>query len=281
MRLIIIILLYSFFSYGQAFVSEKNMWFDSYGLRHTFSQDSFLVDSKYYRKELISDQEFGNNFQNSDRYYRQQGQIVYYKPQTLNPERLLYNFSLIKGDTFYLKSSSFNPFFMTVLKVDSVILLDGSPRKRIKVLCDKSSRVTFDWIEGLGGVIQTDSPCVLDGGGAGMTCFYTNNQHIFKTYELWLKDENCFFKTATKEIQNDQIEIFPNPANDYLNLHLKEVQISNGYLMIYDALGKSWKKSVITDGENKIDLISLPYGIYFYNIVSDNFISKAGKIIKN
>ena len=69
------------------------------------------------------------------------------------------------------------------------------------------------------------------------------------------------------------IEIFPNPAGDFIKVN----GITQGQYKLFDQLGR-----VIQNGEfeEKIDISSLNPGIYFVEIVEDNFIYSQ-KIIKN
>jgi hypothetical protein len=257
------------------FVSEKNIWFESNGLRHTFSNDSILVDKNYYRKELISNSEFGNDFQESSRLFRQEGQKVYFRENANVNEKLRFDYSLNVDDIFYLKQD-FDSIQMVVLEADSISLLDGSLRKRLKVQCDPlKSGVVYDWIEGIGSTIFTDMPCYIDGGGNGLTCFFTDDQHIFKTYVPWLVNEKCYFKTATTEIQKNKFEISPNPVYDYLFLDFQNLSSSVLDFKIYDVLGRLKLNFQVNGGNSKIDLSSFSAGTYFY-IVKD----KEGNIVE-
>jgi hypothetical protein len=263
------------------FVSEENTWFDSNGTRHTFSADSFLVDGFYYRKELYSSSEFGNDFKETKKLYRQQGQKVYSKASVSKKEKLIYNHALNKDDIFYLKPLDFDSIQMKVEEVDSILLLDGSLRKRIKVQCDpEKSGFSYDWIEGIGSTQITDLPCLLDGGGSYLTCFYTNGQHIFKTYEPWLKDEKCFFTTAVSDLDKVEIIVYPNPISSRLNLFIENSLPKAPEIILYDILGKEAFKAQLTLGLNNIDLIYLSAGSYRFKVVDKSKVIAAGMLVK-
>lgn len=76
---------------------------------------------------------------------------------------------------------------------------------------------------------------------------------------------------------DDPIRIYPNPVADYMYVY---VPVAGSY-SICDITGKSFLENVLSNGENTINLVNLPSGIYLLKIsVNDGAESKVYKIVK-
>jgi hypothetical protein len=75
------------------------------------------------------------------------------------------------------------------------------------------------------------------------------------------------------------IDLFPNPASDYLNIRFSEAKGYIGYIKveIYDTWGK---KLISQKNVNPVNLQSLSQGIYIVRIYIDNELVTTSKIIK-
>ena len=99
--------------------------------------------------------------------------------------------------------------------------------------------------------------------------------------ELWIVSANNIVNVSTSEIDHvESINIFPNPAEDILNIDYKGMNIES--IEIYDVKG-SLIKSIITEGMNgylDIDISSFAEGIYSVKIKSADkiFYRKISKI---
>lgn len=71
--------------------------------------------------------------------------------------------------------------------------------------------------------------------------------------------------------------VFPNPCSDWVTVDLKEGD--EGLMTLYDISGKIILSSEIIGGQ-KINVESIPIGIYYYIIKNDNFI-ESGKLVKD
>jgi hypothetical protein len=58
------------------------------------------------------------------------------------------------------------------------------------------------------------------------------------------------------------IKAYPNPAHDFVNLHLNGVSSPKGKVFIIDLSGKVIKTQVITATDTKIDMAGLATGVY-------------------
>ncbi len=87
-------------------------------------------------------------------------------------------------------------------------------------------------------------------------------------------------KTQEKNEEAQSISIYPNPANDILNIELVEIKIKDYRLEIVNNLGQVVYQSLIINHHSSIVIKELPSGIYFINIFSKNGLIEAKKIVK-
>ena len=80
----------------------------------------------------------------------------------------------------------------------------------------------------------------------------------------------------TVEVSNSY-NIYPNPANDFINIEISDNHNDNFNISIYNSLGI---KVLETSNENTINIEDLPSGMYFINVTTENF-SQTKKVIKN
>ncbi len=83
--------------------------------------------------------------------------------------------------------------------------------------------------------------------------------------------------TLSNEIVDDPIgsKIYPNPTSNYINIQMKEYDLKNKALDLFDLKGaKVISKEIKSDGKtHKIDISDLPKGIYILRLGSD-FVKK-------
>ena len=84
-------------------------------------------------------------------------------------------------------------------------------------------------------------------------------------------------------VQKNKVEIFPNPSVDYLNVHIKNSDLSKTVLIIHSIIGSKFEVEVEKTGpeEYRIDVRNLPKGYYLLSIkdASTEF-SKTFKFLK-
>ena len=78
---------------------------------------------------------------------------------------------------------------------------------------------------------------------------------------------------------NTLVRLFPNPTYNILHLDLKKASLPNGTLKVYDSSGKVLLNTLITDTTMTLDIESIPAGILWVQIIS-NDLSLIKKIIK-
>ena len=77
---------------------------------------------------------------------------------------------------------------------------------------------------------------------------------------------NSILNLETKEKVN--INVYPNPAKDYINVDFDTKNFSKGEIHLFDMQGKLVKKAKLkTQKGNRVDISSLKAGSYSYNII--------------
>lgn len=84
---------------------------------------------------------------------------------------------------------------------------------------------------------------------------------------------NCF-NNPTK------VDVFPNPANDQLNINFKNNTILDRQVIIKDISGLEILNYSLPHKQNQINTSNFDSGVYFFRVVSNNEITKEGKFIK-
>ncbi|MCF8457016.1 MAG: T9SS type A sorting domain-containing protein [Bacteroidales bacterium] len=184
-----------------------------------------------------------------------------YQYQGTNGDFLLYDFSLIVGDTFNYGSS--------LRIIDSItndlilypwgtgelnIELDG---RRVFYLSDQNGYTIDIWIEGIGSVSGIESN--YSGGNDILLC------HFNKAGDLDFhlnSDSSCYgtFYLSVSEVNIFDVSIFPNPSSG--SVHISGLQESPYQLAIYDISGKHILQMQIESNETTIQLDGMRDGVY-------------------
>lgn len=107
--------------------------------------------------------------------------------------------------------------------------------------------------------------------------------NVFRSDKGWFIDDLSISNTilgVNEYVQN--IDIYPNPVKDYLNIYLGNSINSPFEISIYDLLGNLMIKkqfSAYYDANIIIDISDLQTGSYYISITNDKFI-KRGRIVK-
>ena len=78
-----------------------------------------------------------------------------------------------------------------------------------------------------------------------------------------------------------KINLFPNPATDYLNLFIDTKNIDNSFYIIYNLNGEKLKHNKILNFETQISFEEYAPSVYFVKIFINNNYTNAYKIIKH
>ena len=202
----------------------------------------------------------------------------------LKTEFLLYDFSLNVGDS--ISSDSFRitvvdyPSYLKVIKIDSVQF--GNEYYRTFQFGRQFSLNPVPeaiWVEGIGtfnGLLYPIGDKSESGSKSTLICFSKENYNLY--HNQFFND--CFGINSTKNYINSiKLTIHPKPFNDLITVEYQSSEAA--VLEILSAHGKSvFKKEINDSGSTKINLSSLPAGLYLVNLKTGNK-TITEKILKN
>jgi len=214
---------------------------------------------------------------------------VFIRNAFINGEELLYDFSLVAGDTLNYDSQR----KCRINNVDTVIL--DRPRKRMFVSFIGWHDDVF--IEGIGAVYTNFlTPGVnveeVDGPDEKLLCFYETNNLVFHdslypVYGSWGDTLTfpCIIDSSWVGIDEGNIDsglkIYPNPASQMINIQTDNVQSSIKGVSVYDVTGKAMHGSTsLTMTNATVDVSNLPNGLYFLHVEMSNGQRVVRKMVK-
>jgi hypothetical protein len=84
---------------------------------------------------------------------------------------------------------------------------------------------------------------------------------------------------AEYENQESMVVVYPNPMNDFLNIHIDPIIQGEFTLRLYLGNGKLIEEKRFSENTFKVDLQNYPNGIYIYVLNDTKGFSKQGRII--
>ena len=101
----------------------------------------------------------------------------------------------------------------------------------------------------------------------GLIIPYSESTGLY-LYKFMPNGYNSILNLETKEKVN--INIYPNPAKDYINVDFDANNFTKGEIQLFDMQGRLVKKTKLTTQKgNRVDISSLKAGNYTYNIIID------------
>lgn len=104
------------------------------------------------------------------------------------------------------------------------------------------------------------------------TRYYVCTIHVAT---MGMKGQINVTATGTNDLNSDlSVAIYPNPANEVLNINVSNSSNQLVNMDIVNLLGAKVMdcggNQILSNGVKKVDVSALPRGVYFLNIVSDN-----------
>lgn len=218
------------------------------------------------------------------------GNIYYYHNDTL---RLIYAFEVSKNDTvtFNMLScfGSIIDMEYKVAKIDSIIV-DNDTLRRVKceLLSGRDLNPNpYEYIEKIGSkriLIEDAAGCssIPESRPPWLRC-YQEGDLLYKT-EAFLNYGNydCDYVEPVSTIPTrkySDINIYPNPAADCINISFDNNKHSDFFLSIYDVQGKLQKSKKLDLNNSNISISDLVTGIYILKITDNEKVLKMDKLI--
>ena len=96
-----------------------------------------------------------------------------------------------------------------------------------------------------------------------------------------LQGVDAYLATNIANIAANEILIYPNPANDILNIELGSKTNAESTINLYNSMGALVLSTKTTEGKTSLSVAGLPKGIYLINIAGKGQTSKMRKVILN
>jgi hypothetical protein len=122
---------------------------------------------------------------------------------------------------------------------------------------------------GIGDIAVFNNELYVTGG---FTKINSDTVMYIAKYNGWYLGENTIKK-------NGGVDIYPNPTNTTLNIHLSSY-ITNETLLIKDILGNEVYKEILNNSNETIDVSKWSKGMYFYQITNNQEIYNGKFIIE-
>lgn len=257
--------------------------FDSscYTVNYLMYGDSIL-NTMEYKKFYISYEETPINWTLNGFIREDSLKRVWYRRIVDTSEVLLYDYSLLTGDS--LKLGFDTTFYYTVDSITTETVSD-SLRKKYWI-SQENYNWNETWIEGVGsnrGIINS-ATATLVGGWSWLLCMSDSGNLVYSNPNF----TSCYINTDVEEIYKPVLRIYPNPTSNTINFTLPDNE--DYEIIIYDALGSNAFSTplrqcsgqaleVTFEGEVcNIDVSSLPSGIYFIEARGEKILR--GKFVK-
>lgn len=210
------------------------------------------------------------------------------------PESLLYDYSLEVGDTIWFNiggSACYDgvsfweqSHFKVVTEKDSVELLDNQYHTRWFL---EGSIMNDIWIEGVGSTVWFGlfnpiiSDATLCGDSYSFACYKHNNTALYidnpecdKCFCYLLTGINEPFESA------DEIEIYPNPTKDIVNISINSDEQNQTEVRIYNSTGHCvFNAKQQTSESIKILVKDWKKGLYIVRFLDEKRLIGAGKFV--
>lgn len=271
------------FSHAQRMVKEGNQWsvYDPPFIVSNSSTEIYriggdtLVDNLLYHQVYTTRDTSGLNWRLSIDLLREDTTTkrVYWKAGSQD-EFLLYDFSLEVGDTIPFQISFDFVCDVFVHSIDTVTLENGEQRRRLNLGDQSYGLYSGDyWIEGIGSnhgpffyrYCATDQNFIL-------LCHSDAEGILFSN-----SSEGCFIATSVSNILPPDIEVFPNPFTDEIQIKFEETSLSS--IQILDIMGRQVLEE--KDVYNVINTSMLESGTYILLLQTTEGRTFSQKLIKS
>jgi hypothetical protein len=274
---------------GQTYLHEPTRWqqyvyYPSFPTTYTYEfaielKGDTLIDGKQYFKTLKTGTLTVDGYYQAPEEFpiyeytysiREEDQKFYIYNTNSQQESLLQDFDLDIGDTVVAADHCVHKI---VVWIDTVYL-GNSPRKRFH-LNEGDGPITV--IEGVGSTRGLfDSPCNDWFAPVFMQCFIQDQNYLqlFPTFD-------CSSLVSTEQNNLVEINIYPNPFTDQLNIQIPELSLQPVSIRVLNLLGTTVFQTNIEFSENpeRINLEHIPPGMYVIWIRNNNG-ERSFKVIK-
>jgi hypothetical protein len=220
------------------------------------------------------------DFRRTQTFLREDSLNRVYEKFGQDPEHLLYDFNLEVGDTFTVFGLGAFGCTYEVASIDSILLLNGTLAKRLNLVHTENYFEDGYLIEGVGssfGLTEPSGGCTVD-AAYYLVCLYENGNQIFSDPTRGPCYQNM---VPTKEISSeDQIDVFPNPFSQTLNLEINDSPHRINSIELLDARGRRINQLNELGASIQINTGNFPNGFYILKMVTESGMVLTKRLIK-
>jgi hypothetical protein len=290
----LLIVITYFAAQGQVFPNDSAYWkvevgsvecVDPYGVsdvcyeqQYFLSGDTTIGDQSY--KKVYSSMRYRSNLNTWTYYYNgyfgaiysdNEANKVYWRPASSFQDTLLYDFNLSVGETLP-ESYVYDPEVAGIIQIDDIDTSTINGQSIVRYHMDNAGFGLEYILQGIGSTLGLLEP---------ITPFFEHHFTLlcFQNYETSLTypengDCDVFTDISSYSAEENNISIYPNPANGILNIDNASVS----HIQIFSITGLLISESEIKTDHFELKLKGVPEGMYFLRFEKDLEI-KALKII--
>jgi hypothetical protein len=189
-------------------------------------------------------------------------------------EKLGYDLSANLGDTVSLPAHAYewdqdSLFILYIADTNSVPLYNGQHRNYYSFSSINNNGRSIGFVEGITAFDNTfpDRYFFWDAFHQSYTmCMHENGKYLWPANGWPIDTTYCGFNLVyTKDYEKDAFLIYPNPANNFVNIDLP-ADFAKGSIELTDLMGNQLTRINFYNGSNQIhlDLTPYPSGVYFF-----------------
>jgi hypothetical protein len=249
--------------------------------------DTIILGTTYKKIYTLFDTTFTSPFSTYYAAIREQDKRIYTIIDNSN-EQLLYDFNLLVGDTItynYSLTPEIDSFSRVVTKIDSIILMDGTYRKRYYLDANWNCYLNDTIVEGIGSISwkglfnPLNSDICTCGDSYNFSCFKQNDTVLYMNNTFC---NYCFCGlglSVTDIIKNINIQVSPNPFTSHTTINVSN-GIRNATLTVYNLYGQQVKQiKNISQQTFTLHQDHLPSGLYYISLMQNNKIIATDKLV--
>lgn len=205
-------------------------------------------------------------------------------------EFLLYDFNIQVGDTVSIRLLNYTTdsiFKFQVTNINSYPTLIDTTRKYFNLSPIGSAYWQcgtfggFPWIEGIGAFlapfynkIPQDGCSDVTGGGYEISCFWHRGNYV-------LGGTFCDYATGINaEANRTNILLYPNPANEEINIVFNDISHATALVEISDVHGRLIEHASLKSGMPfNYNVVSLPKSVYMVSLYIDGELVENKKLV--
>ncbi len=190
-------------------------------------------------------------------------------------EHLLYDFSAEQGDVVLTWGVGYEQA-ITITSTETVTV-NGSERKKLNF---QDGMGPAYWIEGIGsnyGIMDAVLGQIVDYSPT-LTCFYESGALVWDNPESTIE---CAGTLGMHEEANTLLTVWPNPANNDLNISIGNGSTGTYQLKIVSSTGQFVRaEQVNINGTKQIQLADLTPGLYLITLHLDDTLVTSVRVVK-